>query len=161
MSYPVKTVYEHLKTFYQTLVKEARHDLPCMVPPPKKKSNGVDSNGEGEHPNGGEPPFVGPRAKRDTSNEEDSKKECVSVSKLLNDVVELHNHLNIKKETELSNLLKKSIDDAKVEARRRRASEVLGETIIPPFPDLPKGPQEPGSSTGPTGPVSPRVQLVQ
>ena len=155
VSYPVKTVYEHLKTFYQTLVKEARHDLPCMVPPPKKKSNGVDSNGEGEHPNGGEPPFVGPRAKRDTSNEEDSKKECVSVSKLLNDVVELHNYLNIKKEVELSNLLKKSIDDAKVEARRRRTSEVLGETIIPPFPDLPKGPQEPGSSTGPTGPVNP------
>ncbi|MEH7278436.1 hypothetical protein ABWK26_23705 [Bacillus toyonensis] len=143
VSYPVKNVLEYLKNFYQKLVKESCNDLPCIIPP-QKDSNGEDSNGEDS--NGEEPPFMPPR-----SNEEDQKEECVSIYQLINELVELHNCFDahqIKKEEHLSILLNKSLEEAKVEARRRRATGRTGGVITPSFPFTP-GP------CSPTGPIYP------
>ncbi|MCC2327358.1 hypothetical protein [Bacillus wiedmannii] len=125
VSYPVKNVLEYLKNFYRKLVKEARYDLPCLIPPKK------ESNGE-------EPPFVPPVR----LNGEDSKKECVSIYQLINELVDLHNRFDVKKEKDLSILLNKSLEKAKVEARRRRAEGGTGNAIIPPFP-FTRGPGDP------------------
>ncbi|MCL7749565.1 hypothetical protein [Halalkalibacter alkaliphilus] len=130
VSYPVKNVLDHLKNFYLDLVKEARNDLPCMIPPRD------DSNGE-----------------------------CVSIYRLIYELVELQDLFYDKVNTEegLSFMLNKSLEKAKVEARRRRASGTTGDAIIPPFPftqeppsppELP-GPPEPPELPGPPGPGVP------
>ncbi|PEC22862.1 hypothetical protein [Bacillus cereus] len=152
VSYPVKNVLEYLKNFYQKLVKEARYDLPCIIPP-KKYSTGEDS------------PVVPPVR----SNEEDRQEECVSIYQLINELVELHKRFDaheVKREVDLSILLNKSLEEAKVEARRRRATGRTGDAIIPQFPSnqgpvSPTGPSGPSGPSGPVGPGDPRNHDVQ
>ncbi|PGU27139.1 hypothetical protein [Bacillus thuringiensis] len=108
LSYPVKNVLEYLKNFYKKLVKKARFDLPCLIPP-----------------------------RIDWYYGEERQEECISIYELINELVELHNLFDdheINTEKDLSNLLNNSLEEAKVKARRRQATGRTGDTIIPPFP---------------------------
>lgn len=153
VSYPVTEVLDYLKKFYQRLVKEARNDLPCTIPP-KKDSNGGGPNGGG--PRGG--------SNGEDSYREDSNEECVSIYGLIKELVEfqdlVYNNLKEKKEEELSQLLNNSLEEAKARARTRRASGKTGPAIIPelPFkPPTPKGPPggPPLAPPGPSGTQNP------
>ena len=102
------------------------------------------------------PPMIPPRGSNGVG---------VSIDRLINELVELHNRFRargINTEKDLSTLLNNSLEEARVIASRRRISGRTGDAIIPRFPfppEPPPGPVGPPTPPGPNGSQPPAGPL--